>query len=259
MISVVCWKWKPENGARHKAKREAFSSRHVNILKASLERHSTVRHRFLCVTDDWKGLNSSVGVVNIDRHFGDFKDWGGCYRRLKAFDLATAVALFGGRFISIDLDCVVAGNVDHLLSFEDDFRIWREEYRRRTPYCGSLWGMRSGARQKVWDSFKDRPHMATELVSRLKYHGTDQAHISACLYPKESTWNGGDGVYNFNTQVRKRPSSFQVNRDGSYKEVFRTDGTLPKDAAVVFFNGKYDPSQPNLQLAYPWIGDHWHD
>jgi hypothetical protein len=257
MISVVCWKWEPEKGARHEGKRRSFSCQHVNVLKASIDRNTTIPYKFVCVTDDWKGLDSTVEYVNIDRHFPRIKGFGGCFRRLRAFDFSTAVALFGGRFISIDIDSVVVGNMDKLLSFRDDFRIWMEQYRRRTPYCGSLWGMKSGARQEVWSKFENKPYMALEAIDRLKYTGTDQAHISVCLYNKERTWGQNEGVYNFNTQIRRKASSIQVNRDGSFKEVFKTDGNIPKEASIVFFNGKYDPSQTELQRQYPWIGDHW--
>jgi hypothetical protein len=33
---------------------------------------------------------------------------------------------------------------------------------------------------------------------------------------------------------------------------------LPSDASIVFFNGKYDPSQKRLQNAFPWIRENWY-
>jgi hypothetical protein len=257
MITIVCWKWKPEKGGRHEEKRLLFSAEHVNRLRASIERNTTVKHRFVCVTDNAKGLHSSVEPINIDRHFGDFKDWGGCYRRLKAFDYITGLSLFGPRFISFDLDVVVTGNLDPILSFTEDFRIWFDKHRRKTPYCGSLWGMKAGARQKVWDSFNGKPNRSVELMRRLEFVGTDQAHISACLIPaSEKTWGVEDGVYNFNTRIRKHVWQIIKNNKGDMIEK-RTDGSLPLGTTLVFFNGKYDPSQPVLQNIYPWIKEHW--
>jgi hypothetical protein len=256
MTSVVCWKWKPEPGAKHEAKRNGFSAGHVNRLRAMVERNTTVRHEFICVTDDWKGLHSSVKVVNVDRHFGEFKELGGCFRRLRAFDQATGLALFGERFVSMDLDAVIVGNIDNVLKISEDFKIWFDKNRRRTPYCGSLWGMRSGARQEVWDSFQSGPYSSIEVCERLKYTGTDQAHISVQLYNRESVWTKDDGILNFNTAVRKQVRNvYRANSDEVV--VKRIGGDLPAGARIVFFNGKFDPSQRVLQVEYPWIGDHW--
>ncbi len=259
MITVVCWKWTPENWAKHWDKRKLFSSHHVNVLQAMLERNTTVEHRFIAVCDDWKGLSSTVEVVDINRHFRRFADMGGCYRRLRSFDLVCGLGVFGDRFISLDLDTVIVGNVDHLLGFQDDFRIWSDTHRRLTPYCGSLWGMKAGARQRVWDQFTEDPGKCVRRCKDRRYPGTDQAHISACLYPKEKVWGTEDGVYNFNTQVRKTISCVHRCADGRLDVIQKRDGSLPNGSRVVFFNGKFDPSQPQLQGAYDWIGDYWRE
>jgi hypothetical protein len=46
-----------------------------------------------------------------------------CYRRLRAFapDIA---ATFGQRFVSIDLDCVITGDLRPLWNRSEDFVIW---------------------------------------------------------------------------------------------------------------------------------------
>ncbi len=254
MISIVCWKWKPEDGTKHQEKRERFSARHVNILRNMLERNLTIPHKFICVTDDWKGLHSSVFVVNIDWAFRDYAYLGGCYRRLKAFG-THGRKMFGDRFISLDLDCVIAGNIDHIIGFQDDFRIWQDGYRRFTPYCGSLWGMKAETRSHVWDRFHSDPVASIRRANI--YQGTDQAHISACLYPNEAVWTKEkDGIYNFNTQVRRCPNRIYKRGSDTIMEHLRS-GELPKDARIVFFNGKYDPSQEQLWKHHEWIGDLW--
>lgn len=238
MISIVCWKWTPEKGAKHYGKRLGFKAKHVNVLRAMIERNLKIPHEFVCVTDDWMGLHSAVKVVNINRHFHLFKELGGCYRRLRAFEMEPALACFGPRFVSLDLDAVVTGPLDPIFRFREDFRIWSDTFRRKTPYCGALWGMRSGAREKVWEKFSSDPVGAVAGAIGKRYIGTDQAIISLFL-PKESTWGTQDGVFNFNTQVR-------------------LEGLHPT-SRIVFFNGKYDPSQPETQIRHPWIGDLWRD
>ncbi len=255
MVTVVCWKWKPEQGSKHPEKRAAFSVEHVNRLFRMLGRNLTRTFRLVCVTDDWKGLDSSITVVNINRHFAQYSELGGCYRRLKAFDLTTALALFGSSFVSIDLDVVITGNLDSLLKWKG-FRVWEDTYRRFCPYCGSLWGMQAGARESVWQSFNAHPERDIAAARDRRYIGTDQAIISAHLHPNEQVWTKADGVYNFNTQVRECPSGV-VRRRGVLTNIPGRTGELPGNAKMVFFNGKYDPSQAALQKQYDWIGDLW--
>ena len=221
-----------------------------------LSRFLSRSFELVCVTDDWKGLDSVIRVVNINRHFALYAEMGGCYRRLRAFDLSVAVALFGKRFVSIDLDVVITGSLDDLLEWED-FRIWQDTYRRFCPYCGSLFAMRAGARQWLWDFWQEDPIKAARVANEVdRYVGTDQAYISSCLYPGAEVWTSEDGLYNFNTQVR-RCAAGVVRRRGKFTEIPGRDGTLPEGAKLVFFNGKYDPSQPELQAQYEWIGDLW--
>lgn len=256
MLRIVCWKWKPEQGSKHPVKRAGFSSEHVNRLHGMLSRFLARPFRLYCVTDDWKGIDSAVQVININRHFSQHAELGGCYRRLRAFDLSTAVALFGGPFISIDLDVVVTGPLDELFRWQE-FRIWQDTYRRFCPYCGSLWAMRPGARQKVWDVWHQDPGGWIDAVKRSRYVGTDQAFVSYLLYPNGAeVWTKEDGIYNFNTQVRQCFKS-TVKRRGVLTDIPGRTGELPEGAKLVFFNGKFDPSQKELQRQYDWIGDLW--
>lgn len=237
-LTIVCWKW--DNGI-HPKKQIRFTAKHVNVLRASVERNLSLAHRFVCVTDDKTGIHPEVQTININRHFGDYAGLGGCYRRLKAFELSSALALFGRRFVSIDLDVVITGNLNPIFDFQEDFRIWEDSYKRRTPYCGSLWGMRAGSREKVWKAFINNPEACIGSAKDRKLMGTDQAHISHCLHPNETTWTLKDGIYNFNTRIR------------------RWGGQLPEDAKLVFFNGKFDPSHKVLQDQYPWIKEYWRE
>jgi len=253
MVTVVCWKW----GGIHPRKGMAFGSDHVNRLASMIERNTTIPNRLVCVTDDGKGIRGDVTVVRMDNHFQQFSELGGCYRRLRSFDMAAGLACFGPRFISVDLDVVITGNIDNILDFQEDFRIWGDRYRRRTPYCGSLWGMRAGSREKVWTSFKDSPSQAIQTAKAKGYVGTDQAHISTVLFPNEATWGTDDGVFNFNTQIRRTPRMVYKDARGEILTIDKRKGDLPPGCRIVFFNGKYDPSQDQLQKSYPWIREMW--
>lgn len=254
MVSIICWKWGNRN---HPKKGIRFTSDHVNILQAMIYRNTSVPHRFICITDNTEGLHKRIETLDIDFHFPNFKNLQGCYRRLKTFDPYTSRKLFGDRFISIDLDVVILNNIDHILSFKEDVRIWQDLYRRKSPYCGSLFGKKSGWDSEVWRKFSKAPDFrAAEAVKR-GFVGTDQAFLSLCLYPNIPIWSEEDGIYNFSTRIRKQ-SRVLIRKDGgglTWKPPI--SGELPENACIVFFNGKYDPSHSNLQEEYPWIKKNW--
>ena len=66
----------------------------------------TLEHEIVCVTDHPPGsFPSHIRIVPV---WDDWKELGGCYRRLKAFAPEMRDVL-GPRFAWIDLDCAVVG------------------------------------------------------------------------------------------------------------------------------------------------------
>lgn len=220
-LTVVTWKW----GTR-------YTARHVNTLYSMLKRHLHVPFEMVCVTDNPQGINKPVRIVKL---WHQLRDLGGCYCRLKAFR-PEMEREFGRRFVSIDLDCVITGDVTPLLTRSEDFVICRDGLWPATPYNGSMWLMTAGARSQVWDTFTRRESPAK--AKKLGYVGTDQAWIAACLGPDEAQWTTDDGVYSYRHHVLKN------------------GGELPEDARIVFFHGRYDPSQADVQR-HEWVRENW--
>ena len=237
MVSVVTWKWTPNNGYRSK-----YSGDNVNTLRRMVARCYQKPHRFICVTDDPTGINSDVEVVPLWSDHGSMISKHGiknpsCYRRLKAFS-AEAREWFGERFISIDLDMVLVGDVTPIFDRQEDFIIWSNSTMdKRTHYNGSLWMMTAGARQQVWEDFD--PKTSPQLAWRAGCFGSDQAWISYRLGPGEATWGPEDGIYSYRVHIARKMG---------YK--------LPADARIVAFHGGTDPwSYKAQQLS--WVREHY--
>ncbi len=235
MLSVVCWKWTPRSNYRSK-----FNAVHVNTFASMVARHLHVPHEIVCVTDNWKGLDSSIRVVEMwdtwsripSPHGGENPS---CYRRLKAFDSAMAHVL-GRRFVSVDLDVVITGDVTPLWTRTEDFVIWGDQLKG-TPYNGSMWLMTAGARQRVYAEFD--PESSPQQTLRAKLLGSDQAWISYVLGAGQPTWTREDGVYAFRTDIRRN----------HYK--------LPDNAKIVFFQGNTDPWDDFCKKHVPWVVEHY--
>lgn len=236
MIRVVTFLWNDPTYRWNPYFR--YGEDHVRRLFASVDRNLSLPHENVLITDrpdiDYGANVRVVRLWDDYRHLPGWRGVGhGCWVRLKAFAPEMA-QIIGPRFVWMDLDCVITGNMDPLLARPELFVAWKDVHPS-TPYCGSMMMMDAGARAKVWTEFHADPERAMRLAK--PFIGTDQAWISACLGPREATWGPADGVYNFRAEVKQ--------------------ASLPRNARIVFFTGKHDPSMPELQRQHPWIAEHW--
>lgn len=219
-LTVVTFLWKPPGHYRSK-----YTTAHVDILRRMVRRHYARPHRFVLITDDPTGLTEpDIEVFELWTDLSQLKNPNGsnnpsCYRRLRLFAPEPG-AWLGERFVCVDLDCVITGNMVPLWDRPEDFVIWAAPGGNRNPYCGSMWMLRAGARPQVWTQFDER-HSPTE-TTRAGLFGSDQAWIAYVLGGEEATWGPDEGAYSYRMQVEKRR-------------------TLPSNAAIVFFHGKPDP------------------
>ncbi len=233
MLTVVCWKWKAPHGYR-----STFLGEHVNVLRNMVKRHYNGKHRFICMTDDPSGIDRArVKVLPLwDDHSAIESPYGksnpSCYRRLRMFS-DEARDYFGDRFVSIDLDCVITSDVTPLWDRPEDFVIWGNT-NPTTPYNGSMMLLKAGSRSRVWTEFD--PVESPKLAKKLKYFGSDQAWISACLGPNESIWTKNDGVHSFRNQIQR--------------------AGLQPNSRIVFFHGVHDPWDADIQKL-SWVREHW--
>jgi hypothetical protein len=187
MITVLCWYWRQPGG------RTKYAPWHVNIWHDMVRRNLSLPHRIACVTDTPEGLDPRIEIIAPPRDFEHVRipTWKEhrpqCLRRLAMF-APGAAATFGERFVCMDIDCVITGPLDPLLT-DHDFRIFRGTSSSR-PYNGSMMMLRAGARPQVYADFT--PDRAAQAGRR--FVGSDQAWITHCLGPGEATWGPGDGV-----------------------------------------------------------------
>ena len=237
MLNIVCFKWqRPNRGVILPSQRMLeYGPRHVNTLFNMLRRNVRDPFRLICVTDNANGIDKRVEVVPM---WSDHRDMGGCYTRLKVFSPAMR-ELLGDRFMCIDLDCVIVGDITPLLhrkeelvinSFNGQFSHDPDQY-----YNGGMILMTAGARSDVYDTFAADPKAAHEQIQRQTQArvciGSDQAWMRLVLGKSVPRFSNNDGVY----EARQ----------------FRYH--LPKNARIMFFAGKRDPS---LSAAL-WVRRNW--
>lgn len=194
-LLVMTWYWTQEGG------RAQFKPEHVNIWAAMLRRNCTLDIEIACATHEPDGIDPSIKIITPPPFYDGLKTtrWKGgrpsCYRRLSMFSPDAAEVYGAERFVSMDLDCVIGGNIDHIFDRDEDFIICPpSQDGARWIYNGSMLMMNAGARPQVFEDFTPA---GAELASQ-KYVGSDQAWLAYSLGVGETTWTEDDGVVRWN-------------------------------------------------------------
>jgi hypothetical protein len=235
MNLVVTYLW--QDSERDNQRRGyTFRHDHVHILKSMIARHLTLPYRFLCVTDDkidgvdtvpldWRKHVPGTVFIRLMQHRPDIKD------------------VFGQdieRILSLDLDVVITGNIDHIVNRDNDFTIWANPNfpaPGRAFFQSSVQCFKPGARSCLWTDFDPNE---TVKFTNWRFGGKEQAWISERLEWTEATFTAEDGIY----------GAGRLGSKGVGSE-------LPENACIVSFPGAREPSQPQTQSEHKWIKDHY--
>ena len=246
MISIISYFWVDKARARS----YAITPEHVRTWHNMIERNVTIPHRTICVTHVPELIDfMETAPLDCTKHVS-----GTCGVKLMHWrkDIAS---LLGGRICAMDVDCVVTGNLDEILSRDEDVLLWKnpnyEEGGRRGFYQGSFQMLTAGARPFLYDDFD--PNATPSWLNR-RFGGFEQCWISERLntsFPEpgwewsEKYLTEADGIYGAGRLFAGR----QDKGLGS---------ELPDNAKLVFTPGNREPSQPDVQAAHPWIKEHFH-
>lgn len=140
----------------------------------------------------------------------------------------------GPRFVSIDLDAVITGDLTPLFDHQEPFKIALDTQPPK-QYNGSMFQMDAGARESVWLAFDSDPAKIEARSAKLGYVPDDQGVITAVLGPDEKTWGPADGVLSYKNDV-----------------VAKHKGVLPATARIVFFHGHPKPWSADCR-DLPWV------
>ena len=219
MINVVCVKWGTKYGPEY-----------VNILRAMVKRNLSLPHRFVCFTDDTKGLNADIETFPLDETH--LEGWWNKVTLFKPelFDLE-------GRTLYLDLDVVIVDSIDCFFDFNDEFVIIKE-WNCRPPkvwWNSSVFLYDIGKLPFVWDNFNVK-----ECDTIIESLAGDQMWITSQL-PNAKNW--------------------PLDWCSSFKWNCAKHGT-PRDCKIVVFHGQPNPPEAiagevQRYPAAPWIAAHW--
>ena len=239
MINIACLKFGKKYG-----------SEYVNRLFWAVRRNTTVPFKFHCFTDQPKGIIKGVKVHSLPHSLPGVGWWQKLYLFSKEMPIE-------GRIFYVDLDTLITGNLNQLLSHNTGFVCLRDLFLARLPpnakvpfgtakeAVGSgVLSWEAGQHTQIWETFIKNPK---EVVRTIHPHG-DQKWIQK-QEPNRLYWQDL-----FPNQI----VSFKVHcRSG-----------LPKGARIICYHGKPSiPESINTRTRVQgynipptkWITNYWYD
>lgn len=205
---------------------DKYSAEYVNNLARAVRRHLTLPHRFVCLTDDARGIDRGVETKALT------EDLPGWWNKLALFK--PRIHDLQGSLLYFDLDMIVVRNIDDIARFPGDF-LAVPAARAEHGFAATLLRFEIGRYERVWDRFAGR---AADVMQNV--YG-DQNWINACL--------GQSEVCEYTAVVRRRWPEVTPRECGiralprQWFADVRVDmqggrAALPAAARVVVFHGQ---------------------
>ena len=220
-------------------------------------RHLTGEFRFICLTDDAKGIRSEVECfpippVEIAPEAAGVRDR--AWKKLTTFSpvLKDEYGL-EGTALFLDLDVVVVGSLDDFFTQPGEFLIIKD-YRRPWRVTGnsSVYRFEIGALPDVLQYFRDHE---VELRERFR---NEQTYLSDYLHDKG--------------KLKYWPSdwcpSFKYHGIPLWPSNYWRRPFVPEGARIVIFHGECNPpdalaGRRNRRFRFirpaTWVAEHWHE
>lgn len=231
MLNVVCVK-----------RGTAFTPDYVNKLYHMVERHLTLPHKFICLTEHPQGLDRQISAYDfVDMRL---EKW---WNKLELFK--PHPELEGNRTFFLDLDTVIVGNIDEIASYDGDFAILHDMFAARSgkvkrpsqPQRGvwlgsAIMSIAPGFGTFIWEGIQKE-------ISQIKRYPGDQQYIGKHLVEQKISPDIWQVMYP--GQIHSYKAS---NLDKTFNEHFN------KGMKIVCFHGK---PRPHGVVHLDWMQKNW--
>lgn len=217
MINFVTHLW--DDGVHNKE--------HVDRLYRAVKRNTKKKFRFILFTTQvLEKFAEGIEVMPLDAgKFDHSKDYS---QRLHLFNKEYCERVVGKRYVQIDLDTLIVGNIDDILSYKEEFVAYRDP-RFFKAISANFMIRNSDVLNEVYDGF----------------NGTIQ-------FPKHiQTTRQDSSLVSFFWEQNRPESLLLIQEDGFY-HINHVDEliALPENARVIFFGSDY-MQEPYCHI--PWV------
>jgi hypothetical protein len=221
-----------------------YSSEYVNKLYNMVKRNCTLDIEFVCLTDNPKDINSNVKIIKLPAGIAGW--W--CKPYIFSNDLPLK-----GTILYMDLDVVIADNIDGLFTFGDNkwctIRDFTRKMRPTWPkYNSSVIKFKSGQLDYLWKNFKKNQQSIQKTFYGDQDWLYDATHEDnpAQLYP--DNW-----IQSWKWEVRQT-RDLKYNMPRGQRQLRTIEHCEPPaGCCICVFHG--DPNPENCED--PWVVKHW--
>lgn len=243
-VNVICMKWG-----------HLYGPHYVNRLYRMTKRNLGRQFRFVCFTDDNRGLRDEVETlplpdIRVDQPHQDL-----AWRKLSVFQ--AGLGGLAGTTLFLDLDIVITDSLDPFFEFPGEFCIihnWTHPHR--IVGNSSVFRFEIGAHQDVLRQYLEKPTQHWVDLYR-----NEQTFLSHMLGPERLTYWPSEWCVSFKKHCLPGGPFGLWNW-------FRTAG-LPHGARIVAFHGSPKPDEAMAGVwpggwykhtrPVPWISRYWVD
>jgi hypothetical protein len=240
MVNIICMKWG-----------DLYGPEYVNNLRRGVKHHLSRPHRFVCFTEDARGLDTDIEVAPLPPLKMQDGEKDLRWRKLSVF--AASLANLTGPTLFLDLDLVVVDSIDVFFDLPGEFLIIRDDdLFRMKPFRklnakrdrflhmvgnSSVFRFQFGRHTDVLESYIADPAKAARVYEH------EQQFLSDFFYQRNNLvyWPRGLCVSFKNDCVPGFPASYWK------------DPHLPENARIVVFAGS-----PKMTEALNGGGQKWY-
>jgi hypothetical protein len=230
MRIVVCLKWGKK-----------YSFKYVNTLYNMVKRHSLLTDKFVCITDDTKGLLPNIETRPLPAL--PLQGWW-----FKPYVFCKELN-FSGEVLFLDLDLVIFKNMDQLWTIDPEkFFIIRDftrhMYKDWNKFNSSVFRFHADTTHYVWEKFyKDHQNITR------KFPG-DQDFLHYVLKDTAKTWPD-EWIQSYKWEMRDRSDIAVI--DGKRNFTTIKNPKIDNNCFIAVFHG--DPKPENA--TDPWVIENW--
>ena len=235
---ILCMKWGTKYGPEY-----------VNRLYGMVARHLSGAFRFVCLTDDPRGIRSEVlcrpiPVLRLPQGIPE-RGW------KKLTTLSSELADLGETALFLDLDVVIVGDLGPFFVPEGAFYIihdWKRPWR--ITGNSSVYRFQIGAHSDVLATFERHQDAIRRRLRNEQAYLSEQMALRGLLHYWPKNWC----------------RSFKYHCIPSFPQNWWKAPVIPLDARILVFHGEVNPPDALIGrrnrwgrglIPAPWIEEHW--
>ena len=237
-VTIVCMKWGNKYGPDY-----------VNKLYNMVSKNLTKKFRFICFTENGKGLNNRVEIfplpaIKMPKNKPE-RGW----RKLSI--LQKNLNGLKGTCLFLDLDIVIVDNIDPIFELSGEFFIAFDKRKKNSSIGNSsVFRFEAGAHHDIYENFNNE---SSKILSLFR---NEQAYLSDMIVKK--------GIFHY--WPEDWCPSFKYHCVPNFPLNYFLSPKIPMGAKIILFHGLPEPTEAaegksgkwyRYIKKSPWINEHW--